>query len=339
MKIGRTLLNIFKHLSFVAGLFFVEYSSSQDLKKIHQRADKAIKHEHFTEAIPLLKTLLAHDSSNSETLFNLALATYNTGDHHGCIKYATQGIEVDSAYAAHHFRRGVCYSQLEDYPSAIRDYAKAIELDRKAFSYFNRAIARWKSGDANGGITDFTTTLAMEPKHKNGFYYRALCYEEIGDTVRAIADLDNAISLKPKDPDIYDERAYLRFLHQNYSGARADYLKCVELDPTYVQAHLSLSEISLIMGDWLAAYQYASDGVKYSSNVDERVIGLLFKCSANKLLDRDTSSDEAMLNSAADNLEESSWEFDDLQQALKKQNVSEAKRLYITLLIRTYYEE
>jgi tetratricopeptide (TPR) repeat protein len=339
MENDRIIFNAFKYLVFVVGLFFVVCGNSQDLKEIHQKANKAIKREHFTEAIPLLKALIASDSSDSEMLFNLALAMYNTGDYHGCIKYSTIGIEVDSTYAAHHFRRGICYSQLPDYPSAIHDYTKAIELDKKSFSYFNRAIARWKSGDAIGGITDFTTALEMEPKDNNALFYRAMCYEEIGDTVKAIADLDNSIALKPKDPDIYDERAYLRFISHDYSGAKADYLKCIELNPSYTQAYLSLSEISFITGEWLMAYQHAFNGVKSSSNIDERAIGLLFKCAANKLMDRDTSSDEVMLYNTLENLEEISWEFDDLQQALKKQNVSEAKRLYIAHLISAYDKE
>lgn len=337
MKINRTIFFILQYLTFVVGLFFVTCARTQDLKEIHQKAKKAIKREEFSEAIPLLKTLIANDSANSEILFNLALAMYNTGDYHACVEYSTQGIVVDSSYAAHYFRRGVCYSKISDYQNAINDYSKAIQIDKKSFSYFNRAIARWKSSDINGGIADFTTALEMNPKDETGLYYRAMCYLEIGDTAKAITDLNNSIALKPKDPDIYDERAYLRFVSYNYLGARADYLKCVELNPAYVQAHLSLSEISLIIGDWPMAYRHASDGVKFSSNIDERAIGLIFKCAANKLMDKDTSSDELMLTSTLENLEETSWEFDDLQQALKKQNVSVANRLYITNLIMTYY--
>jgi tetratricopeptide (TPR) repeat protein len=332
MKAGKCI-----RILVTAGLFTICLQiNSQDLKELRYRAKKAIRKEHFTEAVPLLKTLVASDSTDSEILFNLALAMYNTGDYHGCVKYSTRGIEVDSTFAAHHFRRGLCYSELEDYLRAIPNYTKSIELDKKSFSYFNRAVARWMTGDVNGGIEDFTTSLAMKPKDENGLYYRALCYEEIGDTLKAMADLDNSIALKPKDADIYDERANLRFLRQNYLGAKADYLKCVELNPKYVQALLSLSEISLITGEWLVAYQHASNAVQYSSDIDERAIALLLKCSANKLMDRNTSADEAMLKDVLGNLEETGWNFDDLQQALKKQNVSEAKRFYIALLIRTY---
>jgi tetratricopeptide (TPR) repeat protein len=332
IKVGKDVRTL-----VIAGLSIIcLQANSQGLKELRYKAKKAIRQEHFNEAVPLLKTLVANDSANSEILFNLALAMYRTEDYRGCIKYSTRGIGIDSSFAPHYFRRGSCYLELENYLSAIPDYTKSIELDKKAFSYFNLAIARWKSGDINGAIGDFTTSLAMEPKDENGLYYRALCYEEIGDTLKAMADLDKSIALKPKDSEIYDERAYLRFLRQNYSGAKADYLKCVELDPTHVQAHLSLSEISLIMGQWLVAYKHASKAVQYSTNIDERAIALIFKCAANKLMDKDTSSDEAMLTDALDNLKETDWNFDDLQQALQKQNVSETKRLYISHLIRTY---
>jgi tetratricopeptide (TPR) repeat protein len=336
MKAGKNIL-----ILLITGLFTAIYfqTRAQDLKDIHAKANKAIKQGRFDEAIPILKILVAKDSSDSETLFNLALAMYNTEDYHGCIKYSTQGIKVDSTYAAHHFRRGVCYGALEEYSFAIQDLTRAIVLDKKSFSYLNRGIARWKSGDIKGGITDFTASLALEPKSENGYYYRALCYEEIGDTIKAMDDLDKSIALRPKDPDIYDERAYLRFQSQNYLGAKADYLKCIKLDPAYIQAHLSLSEISLITGDWQMAYQHASNAVQYSSNKDEHAIALLFKCAANKLMDRNTSEDEAKLNKTLDELEETSWKFEDLQQALKNKNVSEAKRNYITLLIKSYNGE
>jgi tetratricopeptide (TPR) repeat protein len=335
LKTGKTVRMLVVVALFTAICF---HSNSQDLKEIRHKADKAIKREQFKEAIPLLKALLARDSSSSEIFFDLALAMYNTEDFSGCVTYSTRGIEVDSTYAAHHFRRGQCYSRLNDYQAAIRDYTKAIELEPKHFSYFNRATARWKSGDANGGIADFTTALDFKPKDADAFYYRALCYEEVGDTIKAMVDLDKSIALKPKDPDIYDERAYNRFLRENYSGAKADYLQCLELDPAYVKAHLSLSEISLIAGEWLAAYQHASNAVLYSSDPDERVVGLLFKCAANKLMDKNTSDDEAVLNSALINLAETSWEFEAWQQALGKQNVSAEKQLYINLLITNYYE-
>jgi tetratricopeptide (TPR) repeat protein len=335
--VEKSIQIILTSVLLVTACYF--HTSGQNLKEISRKADKAIKQEHFTEAIPLLKTLVAHDSSSSEILFNLALALYNTGDYHGCVKASTRGIEIDSAYAAHHFRRGVCYANLENYQDAIHDYTRAIELDKKSFSYFNRALARMKSGDVNGGIIDFTTAVEMDPKDEHGFYYRALCYEEIGDTTKAIADLDHSIALKPKDPDIYDERAYLRFLHKNFAGAKADYLKCIELDPAYVPAHLSLAEISLISGEWLAAYQHAFKAVQHSSNTDDRVIGLLFKCAANKLIGKSTSEDEAVLKKALEYHEEASWEFDDLQQSLKQQRVAEDKILYISQLIATYYED
>jgi tetratricopeptide (TPR) repeat protein len=312
---------------------------SQDLKEIRHRAKKAINQEQFVVAIPLLKKLVEVDSSDSEILFNLALAMYSTEDYHGCIKYSTKGIEVEGTYAAHHFRRGICYSKLQDYHKAILDYNKAIELDKKPFTYFNRAIARWKAGDPEGGITDFTTAIELNPKDVYGFYYRALCYLELGDTIKAITDLNNSIALKPKDPDIYDERAYLRFSQKHYQEAKSDYLKCVALDQTYIQGYLSLSEISLMTGNWIAAYQHASNAVQYASDNDERALGLLFKCAASKLIDRNYSDDEALLIKELHNLKETSWDFDELKEALKRQKVIDEKWLYIANLIKRYYQE
>jgi tetratricopeptide (TPR) repeat protein len=333
------LEKVIQKIIAVALLTSCLHTSAQNLRDVERQARKAMKQERFADAIPLLKTLVSHDSSSSEVLFNLALAMDHTGDYHGCVKYSTRGIEVDSSYAAHHFRRGLCYSELENYQAAISDYSRAIELDKKSFSYFNRGLARSKSGDATGAISDFTAGLALEPDDERGLFCRAMCYEEIGDTVKAIADLDKSIALKPNDPDVYEERAYVRFLRKDYGSAKVDYLKCLELDPTHVMAHLSLAEISMISGDWLTAYQYASYAVQHSSDTDDRIVGLLFKCAANKLMDKSTLEDEAILSKTLNNHEEAGWEFGDLQQSLMNQNVSEEKRLYISQLIATYYGE
>ncbi|MBI3218583.1 MAG: hypothetical protein HYZ44_03660 [Bacteroidetes bacterium] len=332
-----TTFGTFKYLFLLFGIFFISNVTSQDLKEIKKKAEKAIKREQFAEAVPLLKKLVASDSTDSVILFNLALALYHTEDFHGCVKYSTRGIIVDSAYAAHYFRRGVCYWRLIDYQGAILDYTKALELDKKSFSYFNRAIARWKSGDIKGGITDFTASLELKPKDEFAFCYRGMCYREMGDTLKAVIDFDKAIALKPKDPFIYFQRANIRFRMRKYLEAKADYQRLVEMNHSSALGHLSLSEVSIIIGEYAAASQHASNAIKYSSNKDEQAIGLILKCISIKLMDKDTSSDEATLNSILGNFKTEIWRFDVLQKELTRQDISEEKAIYVDKLIRAYH--
>ncbi len=338
MKTSQTILHTFKLLVLILTLFLVVPGSSQDLRKMYRQATKAMKHEQYAEAIPLLKTLVAHDSLNSRHLFYLALAMYETRDYQGCVAYSAKGIHADSTYAAHPFRRGLCHLILQNYAAAIHDLTSSIELDKQSFSYYNRALARWNSDDPDGAIVDFTTALTLNSNDEEAYHGRALCYEEIGDMEKAMTDINKAIALNPRDPEIYDSRAYLKSVIHDYSGAQADHLKSIELDPTYVLAYLNLAEISLINSDWLLAYQHASNGLKYADSEDDRAVALLLRCIANKLLDRDTSSDQAKFEHLAENLEEISWEFDDLQRELKEQNLPAEKMRYIDELIWLYYE-
>jgi tetratricopeptide (TPR) repeat protein len=327
---------IFKYNLLLFGIFFISSVNSQGLKEIKKKADKAIKREQFAEAVPLLKKLVASDSTDSEVIFNLAMALHRTKDFHECIKYSTQGILVDSTYAAHYFRRGVCSAGLGDYQSAILDYTKAIKLDKKSFSYFNRAIARWKSGDINGGIADFTASLELEPKDEFAFCYRAMCYNEIGDTLRATADFNKVIELKPRDVDIYFELANFKFQSHSYTEAKAYYQRCIQMSQSYILGYLSLSEVALILRDYTEASKHASNAIKYTSDKDEQAIGLILNCISKKLMNIDTSSDEATLNNILANFKTEIWRFDVLQNELAKQNISEEKGLYFIKLINSY---
>ncbi|MDQ2920246.1 MAG: tetratricopeptide repeat protein, partial [Acidobacteriota bacterium] len=102
------------------------------------------------------------------------------------------------------FRKG-------DPDGAISDYTKAIELDpRYAQAYGNRGLVRESKGDLDGAISDYTKAIEMDPRHALANYNRrGVARYSKGDPEGAISDYTKAIELDPRDVQPYNNLAWL----------------------------------------------------------------------------------------------------------------------------------
>jgi len=84
-------------------------------------------------------------------------------------------------------------------------------------------------------------TKAIEQEENPYIYYeRAMAYFHSNKLKLAIADLDDAVNLQPKNPFRYSSRAYVKDLMGDTLGAIKDYEKCIELDKTDAIAYNNL---------------------------------------------------------------------------------------------------
>ena len=87
-----------------------------------------------------------------------------------------------------------------NYPGAITDYDKAIEIDsQSAFAYYSRGIAKSKLGDYQGAIADYTKALEINPQDADVYSNRGIARELVNDLEGACRDWRKASSLGDKD--------------------------------------------------------------------------------------------------------------------------------------------
>ncbi len=98
--------------------------------------------------------------------------------------------------ASVYFNRGVDKYNQRDFPGALSDFTKAIEL-RQDFieAYYNRGILRINLGDYQGGIADFSHVINLDPSRIEAYYNRGNIRSIIGDYQGAIADFNKVIQL------------------------------------------------------------------------------------------------------------------------------------------------
>jgi tetratricopeptide (TPR) repeat protein len=90
-------------------------------------------------------------------------------------------------------------------------------------------------------ILDFDEALSRKPLAPTALYFRAKCYEEIGDLENAVRDYSASISIRPKS-DAHIARGLIHKYSNRSAPAKADFEEALRLDPGNTTAAQLLSD-------------------------------------------------------------------------------------------------
>ena len=102
--------------------------------------------------------------------------------------------------------------------------------------FMNEGINFLKEGDPNLAATNFDEVIKRDSLSWIAFYYRGICYKNLGRFEEARKDLLHAKSINPKHPAVYVELGELYHIQNVFNNATDEYEKAIELDPHLVQA-------------------------------------------------------------------------------------------------------
>ena len=164
-------------------------------------------------------------------IYAIALIGIATPHHHLLAQTTTENyaaisednlIKNDSKNqdASIYFQRGVDKYNQRDFPGALTNFTKAIEL-RQDFieAYYNRGILRIELGNYQGGIADFSNVINLDPSRIEAYYNRGNISSIIGDYQAAIADFNKVIQLEPNLFYVYSNRGVARSSLGDEQGA------------------------------------------------------------------------------------------------------------------------
>jgi tetratricopeptide (TPR) repeat protein len=124
-----------------------------------------------------------------------------------------------------YYIRGIGYLENHDYDSAVADFDRAIQLER-------RAKTPWLEWD---------------------YYHRGLAYYFKNDLDAAIADWNQTINLSSKNAWAHRQRGNALFVKRDYSRALSDYNRAIELDPKVAKAFYNRGLLYSTVGEWKKA--------------------------------------------------------------------------------------
>jgi tetratricopeptide (TPR) repeat protein len=118
---------------------------------------------------------------------------------------------------------------------AIPLYSRALATKpRDPDILIDRAVARDEHGQHFEAIDDLNLAIEIAPDKPEAWLYRANAYRHLNSLDLALADADQAIALS-RTPAALLERATIKSLRHDETGARADLQAVVKLAPNSVQ--------------------------------------------------------------------------------------------------------
>lgn len=131
---------------------------------------------------------------------------------------------------------------------------RALEEPHVKAGLFSQAGQAWLlHGDPQKATTAFSIAVSLTPRNPQFYIDRAQAWAERGDYQSAETDLSQALILQPSDPDVYALRASARrFLDKN-EEALADTNTALEIIPNHPEALLERGILKRLAGDRIGA--------------------------------------------------------------------------------------
>jgi tetratricopeptide (TPR) repeat protein len=194
---------------------WVQSPTEQDL--VHE-IQAAMKDGDPDRAMAALARLQALNPFSTVGRISRAMVQYHKGNYAASVAEATAALEQSPDCAkVLLITRGAAHGKLRDYPHALADLNRAIDL---------------------------------QPNHSEPYRERGKVYEQQGQHDRALADFNKAVLLNTLEENNYCDRADLHRTRGNQKQALSDYNQALELNPRMTAAREGRMMTALLLRDF-----------------------------------------------------------------------------------------
>ncbi len=100
------------------------------------------------------------------------------------------------------------------------------------------AKAKYRIGDYQGAIVEYTLAIQFAPKIAVAFSCRGDAYSKVGEHIKAMADYNRSTELDPTAAINYYRRGNLYYSDKKLSLALVEYSRAIELKSDFALAHV-----------------------------------------------------------------------------------------------------
>lgn len=294
------------------------YNNANDIKPdfppfLDKLGKTQIKLKAYLSAISIYQKAVKMDSLNSSYNNSLGLAFYFNGDSVSSLNYFNRAIAIDSNYAYALFNLARFYFNNNNFPLALKNYSKVIELDPPDLSdaelHKSRGQVYAMIRDYDHASKDFDLAINLDPKDTGTYLYRGKMYLELTKDSLALKDFEKIVELdstnpfgylytgmvnyhfgkydkaeklllttltySPKDTMAMYTLANLYFDEQKYSDAIAYYTKALDANPNFKRIYLKRGSSYYNLGFYRQAAKDWDNAVRYEPSIYNSIKPLL----------------------------------------------------------------
>lgn len=242
-------------------------------------------------AVEMLRPIVSADPRNADARLLLGTALALEGARSESIQQLIEAVKLRPDSASAYNTLGMAYSRFVELNAARAAFEKAIQLDPgMADPHVNLALLLAQLSDWAPAVQHLDRAIAIQgaaPAAAKSYCLRAKIRGEQNDLERALADLEQAVRLRPDFAEAWSELGVARRASLDETGALAAFEQAVRLDPGNTTAQFRLGSEYLHAGK---AHQ-AAEHLKLALVLDPEDRAILYNLQ--RALREDGQTEEA----------------------------------------------
>ena len=144
------------------------------------------------------------------------------------------------------FTNGLKCIEQQDYENAYSYFVNEYSANPKSgYALYWIGYIRMLYSEYGRSLEAYTKAISLLPPKdtpylQSAYAGRSSVYLNLGDTARALADLNTGIKVDPSNVAMYSDRAEIYFAQKKYAQADDEYKKMIKLNPGSLTAYMGL---------------------------------------------------------------------------------------------------
>lgn len=253
----RNALHISPYVtSIIIALFqFLTLNAQIDADRVLRVGQNALYFEDYVLSIQYFNQAIQAKPYLSQPYLYRAIAKLNLDDYKGAEEDADMALKLNPFLTDAWEVRGVARQNLNEYAGAISDYKRALDLlPRNRQILFNMAMAQCDADLPEAADSTYTELLHYHPGFENGYLGRARLSIIKGDTIKALSDIEKALSINKNALNAYIMRAGISIQRDNdFQNALADLNTAIKLEPRHASLYINRAYARYKLDDYFGA--------------------------------------------------------------------------------------
>ena len=232
----------------------------------NQRAKLHLQRKDVANAFIDMNSALALDTTKADYFLTLADAHFAASKVSKSKSALEKCLSLDPKNKDAHQKLAELYFYATQYKEALAQIDEVIKIDiNSSPAYFFRGMCYRDMGDTTKAISSFQTATEQNPKDYNSYLQIAILYHAKKNKL-ALQYYDAALRANPKVADAYYDRGlFNQEILKDFDKAIQDYTSCLEVNPKDLRAHFALGFVHY---EYLKIYDVAIQHYTDALNID-----------------------------------------------------------------------
>lgn len=223
----------------------------------------ALEDGDYEEAEDLADEAIEKFPNEAFGYYYLGEAIFLQGDIDFALDYYHQAIEKAPDNLDYKARLALMYAKLNDEERAKQIYKSILDInDKQVDALVSLGVYAINDEDSNAALGYLNKAIENAPDYGDAYKIRAIIYTTINEYDNAMKDIDKALSINPKDTELWLQKINLHDGKGDTKGTAAAFKAWVDIAPNDTDRHAAFAKFWVEQGNHKAAEESFTNAIE-----------------------------------------------------------------------------